>query len=233
MAIISSTAIGNGKKSAGVLTYRRQRGRTIASQRILSNNSRTEKQVTQRSAFALASKAIAISAPIVDATFEKSKYGSARNNFFKMNKDILIPYFKELKGEVNNPSQLYEAFVGKKGYVTYGNGKLSVAANGVNFTATGFGVNKKDVKLAMVALGNNGTVDISEFKTLEEWGETATVTPYNWDITVNASNEGSNLSTLSVNLAKKEGGFPNSIVFPIFTTNDEICILDGVGKTSA
>ena len=232
MAIIQSTAIGNGKKSAGVLTYRRQRGRTIASQRILTNNSKTEKQVTQRSAFALASKAIAISAPIVDATFEKSKYGSARNNFFKMNKDILIPYFKELKEEVKNPYQLYEAFVAKKGYVTYGNGKLSVTVNGVNFTATGFGVDRKDVKLAMIALGDGGQVDISEFKTLEEWGETATVSPYNWGITVNTSNEGTNLSTLSVNLEKKEGGFPDSIVFPIFTTNDEICPLDGVGKTS-
>lgn len=85
MAIISSTAIGNGQKSAGVLTYRRTRGRTIASQRVVTNKSNTPRQQTQREQFRATSHILSVLAFLINATCEKSRYGSSRNNFFKMN----------------------------------------------------------------------------------------------------------------------------------------------------
>ena len=85
MAIISSTAIGNGQKSAGVLTYRRTRGRTIASQRVLTNKSNTAAQALQREQFRATSHIISVLAFLINATCEKSRYGSSRNNFFKTN----------------------------------------------------------------------------------------------------------------------------------------------------
>ena len=85
MAIISSTAIGNGQKSAGVLTYRRTRGRTIASQRVVTNKSNTPRQQIQREQFRATSHILSVLAFLINATCEKSKYGSSRNNFFKAN----------------------------------------------------------------------------------------------------------------------------------------------------
>lgn len=85
MAIISSTAVGNGQKSAGVLTYRRTRGRTIASQRVVTNKSNTPLQQTQREQFRATSHILSVLAFLINATCEKSKYGSSRNNFFKTN----------------------------------------------------------------------------------------------------------------------------------------------------
>lgn len=85
MAIISSTAIGNGQKSAGVLTYRRTRGRTIASQRVVTNKSNTARQQIAREHFKSTSHILSVLAFLINATCEKSRYGSARNNFFKTN----------------------------------------------------------------------------------------------------------------------------------------------------
>lgn len=85
MAIVNSLAIGKSVKSAGNLTYKTIRGRTIASQRITSNKSNTAAQAGQRSSFGNASKAIKLVQQYVDACYEKSKYGSSRNAFFKSN----------------------------------------------------------------------------------------------------------------------------------------------------
>lgn len=85
MAIINSLAIGKSVKSAGNLTYRTIRGRTIASQRIVSNKSNTAKQAAQRSSFSMSSQAVALCRTYVDYAYEKSKYGSARNEFMKTN----------------------------------------------------------------------------------------------------------------------------------------------------
>lgn len=85
MAIISSTAIGNGQKSAGVLTYRRTRGRTIASQRVVTNKSNTARQQIAREHFKSTSHILSVLAFMINATCEKSRYGSARNNFFRTN----------------------------------------------------------------------------------------------------------------------------------------------------
>lgn len=99
MAIVNSLAIGKAVKSAGNLTYKTVRGRTIASQRITSNKSNTMKQSAQRSRFAMASQAITLCQLYVDFAYEKSKYGSARNEFMKINPRFnlggLVPEIKE------------------------------------------------------------------------------------------------------------------------------------------
>lgn len=85
MAIVNSLAIGKSVKSAGNLTYKTVRGRTIASQRITSNKSNTAAQEARRYSFGNSSKAIKLLQQYVDACYEKSKYGSSRNAFFKSN----------------------------------------------------------------------------------------------------------------------------------------------------
>lgn len=114
MAIINSLAIGKSVKSAGNLTYKTVRGRTIASQRITTNKSNTLLQASQRSAFGMAAKVATIMQSYINATYEKSKYGSARNNFMAINKgytlqglypevsegtiplsDVFVPSFKQ------------------------------------------------------------------------------------------------------------------------------------------
>lgn len=87
MAIINSLAIGKSVKSAGNLTYKTIRGRTIASQRITSNKSRTLAQSNQRSLFGLSSRAAQLIQVFINCCYEKSRYGSARNAFMKMNKN--------------------------------------------------------------------------------------------------------------------------------------------------
>ena len=93
MAIINSLAIGKSVKSAGNLTYKTVRGRTIASQRITQNKSNTLFQSLQRGHFSTVSKCITLCQSWIDKAFEPSKYGSARNNFFKLNKDFTLSNF--------------------------------------------------------------------------------------------------------------------------------------------
>lgn len=85
MAIINSLAIGKSVKSAGNLTYKTVRGRTIASQRIVSNKSNTLAQGLQRSRFAVTSQCMQLFLPYVNNFFEKTKYGSSRNQYVKVN----------------------------------------------------------------------------------------------------------------------------------------------------
>lgn len=229
MAIISSTAIGNGKKSAGVLTYRRQRGRTIASQRILTNSSKTAKQVAQRTAFALASKAIAMAAPLVDATFAKSKYGSARNNFFKLNKAALMEGFKDYRQEIHAPYQLYEAIHDKNAFVTFGNGKLQVSKSGVyGFNASGIGVKKDAVSLSMVAVLLNGKVEVLPVNLSES---IFTIASVNFNLNVQGGEGTDLLNPISISIigeisSTSERGY----YFPIFMVDGEICSLNGFAE---
>lgn len=99
MAIINSLAIGKSRKSAGNLTYKTVRGRTIASQRITENKSNTIAQGFQRNRFSQASQAMTLIAPYIGACYEKSRYGSSRNAFFRENKRFnlggLVPEIKE------------------------------------------------------------------------------------------------------------------------------------------
>lgn len=84
MAIVNSLAIGKSRKSAGNLTYKTVRGRTIASQRITSNSSKSALQVFQRGAFSDTVKCMQLVVPWINNFFDKSKYGSSRNQFMKV-----------------------------------------------------------------------------------------------------------------------------------------------------
>lgn len=88
MAIINSLAIGKSVKSAGNLTYKTVRGRTIASQRITQNKSNTTAQQTQRSMFGAVATSMKFIQQYIGTCYEKSKYGSSRNAFFKQNKNF-------------------------------------------------------------------------------------------------------------------------------------------------
>lgn len=90
MAIINSLAIGKSVKSAGNLTYKTVRGRTIASQRITQNKSNTPFQQNQRQRFAKISTSMKLIQQYIDICFEKSKYGSSRNAFFSLNKRFTL-----------------------------------------------------------------------------------------------------------------------------------------------
>ena len=90
MAIIHALAIGKSYKSAGNLTYKVVRGRTVASQRIVSNKSNTPLQSEQRYHFTKVSQSMALLQRYIDVCYEKSKYGSSRNAFFKLNKRFTL-----------------------------------------------------------------------------------------------------------------------------------------------
>lgn len=90
MAIINSLAIGKSVKSAGNLTYKTVRGRTIASQRITTNKSNTPLQASQRSKFSQVSQAMTLVQSYINNFYEKSKYGSARNSFFRENPNFTM-----------------------------------------------------------------------------------------------------------------------------------------------
>lgn len=85
MAIVNSLAIGKSVKSAGNLTYKTVRGRTIASQRITTNKSNTIAQAAQRGHFSACSQAMTLIAQYINVCYEKSRYGSSRNAFFREN----------------------------------------------------------------------------------------------------------------------------------------------------
>lgn len=127
MAIVNSLGIGKSVKSAGNLTYKTIRGRTIASQRIISNKSNTQLQANQRIAFGRASQAIQLCSAYIDTVYEKSKYGSARNNFQKLNKRFNLGGFVgEIKEGIIDLaygflSELSSAGIGKSlNFTTYG-----------------------------------------------------------------------------------------------------------------
>lgn len=98
MAVVQSLAIGKSTKSAGNLTYKTVRGRCIASQRITQNKSNTFAQSAQRSIFGRSVQAMQLVIPWVNNFFEKSKYGSSRNNFMKLCKGRYL--MGTLSGEV-------------------------------------------------------------------------------------------------------------------------------------
>lgn len=117
MAIVNSLAIGKSVKSAGNLTYKTVRGRTIASQRITTNKSNTLKQSIQRTRFSLASQAAQLIQLFINNCYDKSKYGSSRNEFMRINKmfdadgvvsevregaiplaDVFVPAFQTVAG---------------------------------------------------------------------------------------------------------------------------------------
>lgn len=177
MAIISSTAVGSGQKSAGVLTYRRTRGRTIASQRVVTNKSNTAAQALQRKMFRQASHIMSVLAFVINRSTEKSKYGSSRNNFFKNNSvalfepgdDVLgviaaqtTPYamVKKMVETLNGESLLW--------CIGTGNGLVTPAAAGDSNGATSsvtiraYNATKADCTAETISINADGTIVIAD-----------------------------------------------------------------------
>lgn len=114
MAIINSAGIGKSRKSQGNLTYKYVRGRTIASSRIIENKSNTPRQDIARQKFAAMSGFVVRQAAYIDAAFDKSKYGSARNSFMTVNKDMLseLSYFNSYIAGETSFFELLSVFFG-------------------------------------------------------------------------------------------------------------------------
>lgn len=89
MAIINSLAIGRARKSAGNITYRTVRGRCIASQKVSTAGTRVTTLSLTQAFFSLVNTFMQLHGTDIDVSFNKSKYGSARNYFFTKNKSAL------------------------------------------------------------------------------------------------------------------------------------------------
>lgn len=96
MAIVRSLAIGKARKSAGNITFRTVRGRTIASEkRAKKPITRVDGKLTKREAlFKMASMYIAAHRADINVSFDRSMYGSAGNNFYKVNKAFIAEAFE-------------------------------------------------------------------------------------------------------------------------------------------
>lgn len=99
MAIINSLGIGRGKKSAGNLTYRTVRGRCIASQKQEKRGPVKGAFSIAQATFSLVSTFMRAHAADIDVSFDKTTYGSARNNFYKTNKSALAAALATLANE--------------------------------------------------------------------------------------------------------------------------------------
>lgn len=105
MAIVNSLGIGRGKKSAGNLTYRTVRGRCIASQRREKMGAQSGSPSIAQAKFSLISTFMRAHAQDIDVSFSKSTYGSARNNFYKKNKDGLEVALQALASTYSTTNQ--------------------------------------------------------------------------------------------------------------------------------
>lgn len=113
MAIIRSLAIGKGRKSAGNITFRTVRGRTIVSEKV------GERPVTRldgvlsvyEARFKLISMYIGMHRADINASFDKTKYGSQGNYFYKVNKAAMEAAVQGLVPTAQNatPAQVEEA----------------------------------------------------------------------------------------------------------------------------
>lgn len=99
MAIVNSLGIGRGKKSAGNLTYRSVRGRCIASQKQEKRGPVKGAYSIAQATFSLVSTFMRAHAADIDVSFDKTAYGSARNNFYKTNKSALAAALATLASE--------------------------------------------------------------------------------------------------------------------------------------
>ena len=99
MAIINSLGIGRGKKSAGNLTYRSVRGRCIASQKQEKRGPVKGSYSIAQATFSLVSTFMRVHSADIDVSFDKTAYGSARNNFYKTNKSALAAALATLANE--------------------------------------------------------------------------------------------------------------------------------------
>lgn len=97
MAIIRSMGVGSAKKSMGNVTYRTVRGRTIGSQKVANRPlTRAELVSLQQFVFGLINRYMTLHAADIQVSFNKTKYGSERNFFAKINFPELRSAFTSL-----------------------------------------------------------------------------------------------------------------------------------------
>lgn len=97
MSIIRSMGVGSARKSMGNVTYRTVRGRTIGSQKVANRPlTRAEDVSLQQFAFGLISRYMTLHAADIQVSFNKTKYGSERNYFVKINFPELRSAFTSL-----------------------------------------------------------------------------------------------------------------------------------------
>lgn len=169
MAIASTLAIGKGRKSAGGFTYRYVRGRLITSAKIEHNSSNTALQAAQRVSFRDVSKLMSKVAFLINRTYDKSKYGSSRNNFYTVNKAALNAM--ESVENIDNMGivdALQTLLNAELAYITYGAGNVLVSSTdgategiseGINFQA--FNVKEGECSAECITIVADGTVDVS------------------------------------------------------------------------
>lgn len=86
MAIVRSHSVAGARKSAGMITYRQVRGRTIASQkRAQSGKIPSQQQTIRHMAMKVAGIAAKIYSSSIKNSFDKTKYGNESNLFVKDN----------------------------------------------------------------------------------------------------------------------------------------------------
>lgn len=96
MAIISSMGVGKARKSMGNVTYRTVRGRTIGSQKRAATGSTATTRgdgavmSRQQALFGMVSMFMQAHASDIDVSFNKSRFGSQRNYFFRTNRKALF-----------------------------------------------------------------------------------------------------------------------------------------------
>ena len=94
MAIVRSIAIGKSRKSAGDITFRTVRGRTIASQKRgpqVVTRAPLPSETMQQARFKTALMLSTVFGPIFDATSSNTKYGSPRNRMTSILRRTIQP----------------------------------------------------------------------------------------------------------------------------------------------
>ena len=96
MAIISSVALGKVQKSVGNVTFQHYYGKTVAKQKIVRNPNYvpSAKQKEQRDRMYYAFKFANAWDGLADMLFVRSKWGTKRNNFLKLNYPAIAEYVK-------------------------------------------------------------------------------------------------------------------------------------------
>lgn len=104
MAIIRSLAIGKGRKSAGNITFRTVRGRTIVSEKVGGRViTRVDGALSMYEArFRLISMFIGMHRADINVSFDKTRYGSQGNYFYRINKGALEAAVQPLISNAQN-----------------------------------------------------------------------------------------------------------------------------------
>ena len=102
MAIISSISLGKVRKSLGNVTLQHYYGKTVAKQKILRNPSYvpTTAQTKQRDRMKFAFQLMNTFDGLADLLFVRSKWGTKRNNFLKLNYPAFAAYFNDTESPI-------------------------------------------------------------------------------------------------------------------------------------